>query len=41
MSMQFRVEASGSLEGIAVGDHVTFQLKSATEAGVITSVHKQ
>ena len=41
MSMQFRAENPAILQGIAVGDHVTFELKSATETGVVTMVQKQ
>lgn len=41
MSMQFQVEPPAKLDGIAVGDRVSFQLKSAKETGVITSIQKQ
>jgi Cu(I)/Ag(I) efflux system protein CusF len=41
MSMQFRVENPGALQGIAVGDHVSFELKSATETQVITAITEQ
>lgn len=41
MSMQFRAEDPAILAGIAVGDHVTFELKNASETSVITMVQKQ
>ncbi len=41
MSMQFRAEDPAILQGIAVGDHVTFELKSTTETGVVTMVQEQ
>jgi Cu(I)/Ag(I) efflux system protein CusF len=41
MSMQFTVEAPADLQGIAVGDRVSFELKSATETQVITSITEQ
>lgn len=41
MTMQFHAENPSILNGIAVGDHVAFELKSATETGVVTMVHKQ
>lgn len=41
MSMQFRAENPAMLQGIAVGDHVTFELKSASETSIITMVQKQ
>lgn len=41
MSMQFTAENPAILESIAVGDRVSFELKSATETSVITSVRKQ
>lgn len=41
MTMQFHAESAAMLQGIAVGDHVTFQLKSATEPQVVTMVQKQ
>ncbi len=41
MSMQFTAEDPAILQGIAVGDRVMFQLKGATEASVVTMVHKQ
>lgn len=41
MSMQFRVEDPADLQGIAVGDRVSFELKSATESSVVTEIVKQ
>jgi Cu(I)/Ag(I) efflux system protein CusF len=41
MTMQFHAEESSILHGIAVGDHVTFELKSASEPQTVTVVHKQ
>lgn len=41
MSMQFTAENPAILQGIAVGDHVTFELKSASETSTITMVQKQ
>lgn len=41
MSMQFTVEDPTELQGIAVGDRVTFELKSATETSVITAIAEQ
>ena len=41
MTMQFHAENPSILHGIAVGDHVTFELKSATETGIVTMVQKQ
>ncbi|MGD9968627.1 MAG: copper-binding protein [Hyphomonadaceae bacterium] len=41
MSMQFTAENPAILQGIAVGDNVSFELKSATETSVVTSVQKQ
>jgi Cu(I)/Ag(I) efflux system protein CusF len=41
MTMQFHAENPSMLQGIAVGDHVTFELKSATETGIVTMVQKQ
>jgi len=39
--MQFTAENPAILQGIAVGDTVSFELKSATETSVVTSVQKQ
>lgn len=41
MSMQFHAENPAILQGIAVGDHVAFELKSASETSVVTMVQKQ
>lgn len=41
MTMQFTAEDPTILQGIAVGDRVLFQLKSATETSVVTMIHKQ
>ncbi len=41
MSMQFTAENPAILQGIAVGDRVSFELKSGTETSVITMVQKQ
>lgn len=41
MTMQFTAENPAILQGIAVGDSVSFELKSATETSVVTSVQEQ
>lgn len=41
MSMQFTVEDPADLQGIAVGDRVSFELKSATETSVVAEIAKQ
>jgi len=41
MTMQFHAENPAILHGIAVGDHVSFELKSASETSVVTMVQKQ
>jgi len=41
MSMQFTAEDPAMLQGIAVGDRVSFEIKNATETTVITMVQKQ
>lgn len=41
MTMQFTAENPAILQGIAVGDTVSFELKSATETSVVTAVQKQ
>lgn len=41
MTMQFTAENPAILQGIAVGDAVSFELKSATETSVVTVVQKQ
>jgi Cu/Ag efflux protein CusF len=41
MSMQFTAEDPSMLQGIAVGDRVTFEIKSPTETSVVTMVQRQ
>lgn len=41
MSMQFTIEDPADLQGIAVGDRVSFELKSAAETSVVTEITKQ
>lgn len=41
MTMQFTAENPAILQGIAVGDQVSFELKSATETSMVTVVQKQ
>jgi Cu(I)/Ag(I) efflux system periplasmic protein CusF len=41
MTMQFTAENPAILQGIALGDSVSFEVKSATETSVVTSVQKQ
>lgn len=41
MTMQFSAEDPAILEGVAVGDHVSFELKSAAESTIVTAVRKQ
>lgn len=41
MSMQFRAEDPTILSNIAVGDHVNFTLKSATETSMIETIQKR
>ncbi|MBY0566044.1 MAG: copper-binding protein [Hyphomonadaceae bacterium] len=41
MTMQFTAEDPSILQGIAVGDRVNFELKSASETGIVTMVQKQ
>ncbi len=41
MTMTFSVENPALLNGVTVGDHVAFQLKSAREPGVIVALAKQ
>ena len=41
MTMQFTAEDPAMLQGIAVGDRVAFEIKSATETSTVTSVQKQ
>lgn len=40
MTMQFRAENPAILEGVAVGDRVSFELKSGTETSVITALRR-
>lgn len=40
MTMQFTAENPAILQGIAVGDQVSFELKSATETSTVTVVRK-
>lgn len=40
MSMQFTVEDPSLLQGIAVGDRVSFELKGRTETSVITALRR-
>ena len=41
MKMQFKAEDPSILKGIAAGDHVAFELKSATENGTVTIIKKK
>ena len=41
MSMQFTVEDPADLQGIAIGDRVSFELESTNETSVITEISKQ
>ncbi len=41
MTMQFTAEDPSILQGIAVGDRVNFQLKSATESEIVIRVERQ
>lgn len=41
MTMQFHAENPAILQGIAVGDRVSFELKSASEPQTVIAVHKQ
>lgn len=41
MTMQFTAETPAILQGIAVGDRVSFEIKSATETSIVTAVLKQ
>lgn len=41
MTMQFTAENPATLQGIAVGDSVSFEVKSATETSVLTAVQKR
>ena len=41
MTMKFKAEDPSILKGVATGDHVTFELKSAKDNGVVTMIKKQ
>jgi Cu/Ag efflux protein CusF len=41
MTMQFTAENPAILQGVAAGDSVRFEVKSASETSVVTSVQKQ
>ncbi len=41
MTMQFSAEDPAILEGVAVGDRVRFELKSAAETTIVTAVSKE
>lgn len=41
MNMRFHAQDPAMLKGVAVGDRVTFELKSASETGIVTMVQKQ
>lgn len=41
MSMAFTASDPALLAGIAVGDTVSFEIKSQTESTVVTQIHKQ
>jgi len=41
MSMAFTASDPALLTGIAVGDTVSFEIKSQTESTVVTQIHKQ
>ena len=41
MTMQFTAEDPAILQGVAVGDRVSFEIKSASETGIVTRVQKQ
>ncbi|MBY0563696.1 MAG: copper-binding protein [Hyphomonadaceae bacterium] len=41
MTMQFRADDPSILQGLAVGDRVRFELKSARESTIVTAVRKQ
>jgi Cu(I)/Ag(I) efflux system periplasmic protein CusF len=41
MTMSFHAEDPAILAGLQVGDHVSFELKSAAEPGVVTAIAKQ
>lgn len=41
MQMQFQAADPTILQGIHAGDHVAFELRSATETGIVTAIHRQ
>ncbi|MES1157113.1 MAG: copper-binding protein [Alphaproteobacteria bacterium] len=41
MTMTFTAQDPAILKGLAVGDHVSFQLKSVSEPGTVIAIHKQ
>ena len=41
MTMEFTAENPSILQGVAVGDHIAFELKSRAETGIIIAVRKQ
>jgi Cu/Ag efflux protein CusF len=41
MTMQFTAEDPAMLHGLAVGDRVAFEVKSASETSIVTMVRKQ
>jgi Cu(I)/Ag(I) efflux system protein CusF len=41
MTMQFTAENPAILQGVTVGDRVAFEIKSASETGIVTMVQKQ
>lgn len=41
MTMEFKAEDPRILQGVAVGDRVTFELKSASDTNMVTMVQKQ
>lgn len=41
MTMKFKAEDPSILKGIAAGDHVAFELKNATDNGIVTMIKKQ
>lgn len=41
MTMQFTAENPAILQGITAGDHVTFELKNASETSIVMMVQEQ
>ena len=41
MMMEFKAQDPAMLEGVAVGDHVAFELKSADDPQTVVAVQKQ